>query len=292
MTSDGREASGGRRASFLRRVGALAIDVAAIYALDFVITLPVGSVLMARGGPTVAMVEEAVRWPLIAAYLIGFWATGSTPGMRSLGLELVANDGGRPGPILAAVRFVVFGGWVFASGMLWLLPLVPYAIVCAIGFYPHDVVARTNVRDSGFRSSSIMPAADGRDRESTPSQLINALVRAFLFVMLGGLAIGVIFGGIGDAGYAAYVRNDTGGPLTLSYAFDSRSDRPVTDALAPGATTSVAKVGGPRESPRLLIKAYDTRGALVFCREFAYDDYRTTGPSSPIGIRTGDLTCR
>ncbi len=143
----------GRPASFLRRLGALAIDIAAIYALDFVITLPIGSVWMARGGPTPAMVEEAVRWPLVGADLIGFWSAGSTPGMRSLGLEVLVPDGGKPGPILAAVRFAVFGGFVAVSGMFWLLPLVPYAIACAIGFYPHDFVARTTVRDAGLRLS-------------------------------------------------------------------------------------------------------------------------------------------
>ena len=106
------------------------------------------------------------------------------------------------------------------------------------------------------------------------------------------LVLVVIFGnGFGDAAYFAGVRNETSETLTLGDSLGGESERRLKEPLAPRAETSVGKIDGARlfASKRLVIRAYDSRGVLTFCRELEYDDYRIS--SAAIGIRSGDVSC-
>ena len=95
-----------------------------------------------------------------------------------------------------------------------------------------------------------------------------------------------------DAGYEATVRNDLDEDVTLKFAFDSGQ---LTDEgagpLHPGRFASVGKVGAPGERPTLLLKAFDLKGNLVFCRRLEYDAYRNSSQTAPLSIRSGQLTC-
>ena len=95
-----------------------------------------------------------------------------------------------------------------------------------------------------------------------------------------------------DASYFAYIRNEGTEPLTLGYSINGGREVRVTQSLAPGDVKTVGKVGGPGESPRIRVTAYDARGEAVFCRDFSYEEYRLSGPTAPIGIRGGHLDCR
>jgi len=115
--------------------------------------------------------------------------------------------------------------------------------------------------------------------------------RGFLLLVPVGLALLLLYGGFGDVSYAAYIRN--GGAETLTLAYSLNGGREIhMGSLAPGEVTTVGKIGGPRESPRIRVTAYDSRGAAVFCRDFTYDEYKSSGPDAPIVIRAGHLDCR
>ena len=171
---------------FLRRVGALAIDIAIIFALDFFITIALSAVPLSL---TIAQLEERLRWPLIAVYFIWFWTRGGSPGMRQMQLALEDASGGRPTPVAAAVRFAVLGGVVALSGATILLVLVPYALGCMLGLYPHDLLARTKVRHASQPISSATRVV---------SRSAYAVGLFFFGLMVVGVLLGVMFGGIGD----------------------------------------------------------------------------------------------
>jgi len=95
-----------------------------------------------------------------------------------------------------------------------------------------------------------------------------------------------------DQGYEATVRNDLEQDVILKFAFDSgQLIDEGAGPLHPGRFASVGKVGGPGERPRLLLKAFDLQGNVVFCRRLEYDAYRNTSQTAPISIRAGQLSC-
>jgi hypothetical protein len=106
------------------------------------------------------------------------------------------------------------------------------------------------------------------------------------------IALLAVFAAACDAGYEATVRNDLDEDVTVKFAFDSGQ---LTDEgagpLHPGRFASVGKVGAPGERPTLLLKAFDLRGDLVFCRRLEYDAYRSSSQTAPLSIRRGQLTC-
>ena len=95
-----------------------------------------------------------------------------------------------------------------------------------------------------------------------------------------------------DKGYSATIRNDLDQDVIVKFAFDS--ERLIDEGggpLHPGRFASVGKVGAPGEQPRLLLKAFDLQGNLVFCRRLEYSAYRDTSKDAPLSIRSGQLTC-
>ena len=268
----------------------MAIDLGILLAFDFFVSLCAG-VLLAPFHVTIARFEEGFRWPLIASYFIGFWTFGPTPGMRRLRLDLKGPDGDQPGLVRALIRFLVLGGVVALAGTAILILALPYVAICAFGRYPHDIVARTIVShvSAGPRGGAIL--AITMPREGAISSLAFGVGRAFFILMTLGIGLGAI-AGFGDGSFVAWVRNDSDVPITLAYAFDNAQKTRESSPVAPGEATEIARVGGPRETPRLRIEAYDPRGLLVFCRDLTYADYRDSTKSAPIVIKVGDVRCR
>jgi uncharacterized RDD family membrane protein YckC len=118
-------------AGVVTRAVALVVDVVIVDAIALTVTVVVGLVLstiipgkQSIDAPTA--VAAACAWLVfVAGYFVGFWALlARTPGMRLMGLELVAADGGEVG-VARAVRRL--GGMVLAAiplGAGFLLSLV------------------------------------------------------------------------------------------------------------------------------------------------------------------------
>jgi hypothetical protein len=95
-----------------------------------------------------------------------------------------------------------------------------------------------------------------------------------------------------DKGYSATIRNDLDQDVIVKYAFDS--ERLIDEGggpLHPGRFASVGEVNGPGLRPKLLLKAFDLQGLLVFCRRLEYEAYRDTSKTAPVSIRSGYLSC-
>jgi hypothetical protein len=174
---------------FLRRVGAMAIDVAILFALDFFITIGLSATPL--GNVSVGELELRLRWPLIAAYFIGFWTVAGTPGMRQMQLVLMTSTGDRPSLVAAIIRFAVLGGLVALSGETVLLLVVPYAIAIALGFSAHDRLARTVV---------LRTAKSGAGAAAIVARSAWVLGLFFAGLMLAGILLGILGGGFGDPG--------------------------------------------------------------------------------------------
>ena len=97
-----------------RRLGAILYDSLLIFALLFLGTLPF--IAVADGDP-VTPGNPLYRLALLLilyGFFVGFWAGyGRTLGMQSWRLRIVADDGGKPGPGAATLRF-------FSALLSWL----------------------------------------------------------------------------------------------------------------------------------------------------------------------------
>lgn len=97
-----------------RRIGAILYDSLLIFALLFLGTLPFIAV---SDGDPVAPGNPVYRLSLLVilyGFFVGFWAGyGRTLGMQSWRLRIVADDGNKPGPGAATLRF-------FAAILSWL----------------------------------------------------------------------------------------------------------------------------------------------------------------------------
>jgi uncharacterized RDD family membrane protein YckC len=126
-----------------RAVG-LAIDVAIAQVIVFAggaVLALVGSLVDMHFG-TAAAIVAACAWLLfVGSYFVTFWSTtGQTPGMRMMGLRVLAGDGGHPGTGQSVVRVIGLA-----------LAIIPFFA----GFLPvlvddrrrglHDLMARTTV---------------------------------------------------------------------------------------------------------------------------------------------------
>src|SRR5438105_267246 len=211
-------------APFWRRAGAFAIDAAAFFTVWGIFSF-IGFAL----GTTPAQVQNITYWPGLALYFVAFWALGATPGMRATGLA-VMHSAAPPGPVRAAVRFVVLGGAIAIAGATVLLAFAPYVVLCLFGIYPHDLVAGTKV----VRVTSDVNFAAGGAKTS---RTVLVILRGFFILIVAGLVLGIAFGGIGDASYTAWVTNDGPEPLDLSFAFDN-ANQEQSRALEPGGVTS------------------------------------------------------
>jgi uncharacterized RDD family membrane protein YckC len=101
-------------AGIATRALALAIDVLLAQVIVFTsgaVLALVGSLVSDVRFGTLARALAAVAWTLVVAtYFIVFWTTaGRTPGMRLLGLRVLASGGGHPGTGRAVVRVVGLG---------------------------------------------------------------------------------------------------------------------------------------------------------------------------------------
>lgn len=88
------------------------------------------------------------------------------------------------------------------------------------------------------------------------------------------------------------VRNDGTEALTVVRAFAGGREFPLDSALAPGKIADVGFIGGPPD-PRvdLIVKAFDPRGALIYCRRFTPQEQQAPSSKNPISIKPGDLRC-
>jgi uncharacterized RDD family membrane protein YckC len=98
-------------AGIATRALALAIDVAIAHVIVFAggaVLALVASLVGDLQFDTLGRVLAAVAWAaVVATYFIVFWTTaGRTPGMRVMGVRVVAPDGGHPGAVRATVRLV------------------------------------------------------------------------------------------------------------------------------------------------------------------------------------------
>jgi uncharacterized RDD family membrane protein YckC len=113
------------------RAVALVVDVVIVNAIALTVTVVVGLVLSTiipgKQSFDLPTAVAAASWWLVfvGGYFVGFWALlARTPGMRLMGLELVAADGGKVG-VARAVRRL--GGMLLAAiplGAGFLLSLV------------------------------------------------------------------------------------------------------------------------------------------------------------------------
>ena len=270
------------KAGFVRRAGALALDIAALYVIEFIVSMA-GFLI----GSTPAAVFNLTQWPVTALYFVAFWTKGRTPGMLAMKLRVETDAGVAPDLFRSALRFLVLGGVTAVASATLLVVVIPYVVVCGFGIYLHDLIAGTVVR----RVSSTGAVIVSQSRSDAVAGAISRLVLAFAGLMVAGLVIGFAGGGIGDGAFIAHVRNDSGLDVRLTHAFDGRTSFTDDGPLAPGDATTVEKVGAPRETPNLVIKAYDAEGRLIFCRALTFAEYKDSRSTTPIPIDQGDLRC-
>jgi hypothetical protein len=87
------------------------------------------------------------------------------------------------------------------------------------------------------------------------------------------------------------VRNDGTESLTVAWQLPGGRENE-RSPLSPGTTRNVGYIGGPPDPPQdIIVKGFDTTGALVYCRRFPPSEYQKTSTQNPIGLRPGDLRC-
>jgi len=91
------------------------------------------------------------------------------------------------------------------------------------------------------------------------------------------------------------VRNDTERSLTVRVSWQREGMREAeiqAVELAPGATRDVGKIGGPPDAwPDIIVRAYETAGALVYCHRFTAQDQKNVYGRSTVRLTVGDLRC-
>ena len=88
------------------------------------------------------------------------------------------------------------------------------------------------------------------------------------------------------------LRNDGAEPLTVVWSTSIVKETRLSSALEPGKTAEVGYIGGPPDPwPDFVVKAFDTSGALVYCRSFTPGQQQSSSSRSPISVKPGDLRC-
>jgi hypothetical protein len=123
------------RASVADRLVALALDAVALTAVAFVaavaVSLVVGPAVRFHDGAGsvadavevhrgVAALDAVVVAALTAAYFVGSWRRGASPGQRALGLTVAGGPDGSPPALGAAAR-------------RWLVLVAPFSLVALLG---------------------------------------------------------------------------------------------------------------------------------------------------------------
>lgn len=97
----------------------------------------------------------------------------------------------------------------------------------------------------------------------------------------------------GDRFEGAWVRNDGPEPLKMTVSIPGGQEYPVGSPLPPGRVDDVGFVsGGPGAPEDVIVKAYDPRGVLVYCRRFTPAEYEPTSERHPVTVTPGDGQCR
>ena len=88
------------------------------------------------------------------------------------------------------------------------------------------------------------------------------------------------------------LRNDGTEPLTIIWSTSVVRDTRLRSVLEPGKTAEAGYVGGPPDPwPDFIVKAFDPRGALVYCRSFTPGQQQSSSSRNPISVKPGDLRC-
>jgi uncharacterized RDD family membrane protein YckC len=117
-------------AGIATRAVALAADVAIAQVIVFVGGAVIALIGSLVGGfdvdTTLERVIAGIAWALVVGtYFILFWSTtGQTPGMRAMGLRVMAADGEPPGGLRSALRLVGLGLAIIPLGAGFLPVLV------------------------------------------------------------------------------------------------------------------------------------------------------------------------
>ena len=95
-------------------------------------------------------------------------------------------------------------------------------------------------------------------------------------------------------------QNDSETTLNVSWQLGRAREEPI-DPLSPalgGRMGSPVRAGGKATAGRvagaytdIILRAYDSSGALVYCRRFTAAEYIKTSVSSPVSVKPGDLRC-
>ena len=97
----------------------------------------------------------------------------------------------------------------------------------------------------------------------------------------------------GDRFEGVWARNDGREPLTMARQYPGAGEYPLASPLPPGSIDEVGFVGGWPDAPHdVIIKAYDPRGTLVYCRRFTPAEYGRTTERSPVSVKPGDDRCK
>src|SRR6266568_6951741 len=95
-----------------------------------------------------------------------------------------------------------------------------------------------------------------------------------------------------DRSVGVTLRNDDTEPLTIMWSTSVVRDTPLRSVLEPGKTAEAGYVGGPPDPwPDFIVKAFDPRGALVYCRSFTPGQQQSSSSRNPISVKPGDLRC-
>ena len=87
------------------------------------------------------------------------------------------------------------------------------------------------------------------------------------------------------------VRNSESEPLIVAWQLPGGGERE-RSPLSPVTTRNVGYIGGPPDPPQdIIVKAFDTTGALVYCRRFSPSEYQKTSTENPVVLKPGDLRC-
>jgi uncharacterized RDD family membrane protein YckC len=118
-------------AGLVTRAVAFAIDLLIVDAIALAVTVGIGVIVTAvsPGSGSVGLPEvllTSIGWGVFAAvYLVGFWVlTGSTPGMRALGIQVTGDDLDRVTVGHGLRRLVGLGLSFLSLGLGFLLILV------------------------------------------------------------------------------------------------------------------------------------------------------------------------
>jgi len=88
------------------------------------------------------------------------------------------------------------------------------------------------------------------------------------------------------------LRNDGTEPLTVVWSSSSVRETPLRSVLDPGKTAEAGYIGGPPDPwPNFIVKAFDPRGTLVYCRSFTPAQQQSSSSRNPISVKPGDQRC-